>query len=211
MLKYDAKANKQQLACAIRNFTSYVKTVTTAIVPGIVQASAPPRRAAPPAEADVKGATLLIPAPGLRHTQIELIARPACRLPGAAEIRTAEARGPDQQRSDLRPGPAEPMAPDDVARAIEKAFGTHIPEAKKASVKTQQAGQAGRRGDLRGGRRCGRSGLSGAGDQVVAVVDRGEPAGRLLRRMRRLRVGAEVTQLYQSDAFRALDAASAAA
>ena len=58
----------------------------------------------------------------------------ACRLPGAAKIRTAQARGPDQQRSDLR-GRAGPMAPDDVARSIEKAFGAHIPEARKASVK----------------------------------------------------------------------------
>jgi hypothetical protein len=205
VLKYDAKSNKQQFVVRDPQLTSYVKTVTNAIVQGIVQASVPPGEPAPPAEADVKGATLLIsPAPGRAHTLIELIAR--LHVSYLAPQKSGPPRLADLINSDLTfVGEPEPMAPDDVARAIEKAFGAHIPEFRKASVKpgeqVKQADEATFAAALR------RMRLSQAANtQIDTVVDRSRnpPVVYIRPDAPPYTSAHEVTQLYQSDAFRAL-------
>ena len=87
-------------------------------------------------------------------------------------------KNPDRRRladlinSDLTfVGEPEPMAPDDVARSIEKAFGAHVPDARKKSVKpgeqVKQADEATFAAALR------RMRLSQAANaQIDTVVDR---------------------------------------
>ena len=84
------------------------------------------------------GATLLItPAPGPAHTQLELIAR--LHVAYLAPQKFGPPRLADLINSDLTfVGEPEPMAPEDVARSIEKVFGGYIPERKKTHVKPRE-------------------------------------------------------------------------
>lgn len=205
VLKYDAKANRRQFFVRDPELTSYVKTVTTAIVQGIVQASVPPGEPAPPAEADVKGATLLItPAPGPAHTMIELIAR--LHVSYLAPQKSGPPRLADLINSDLTfVGEPEAMAPDDVARSLEKAFGTYIPEAKRKSVKPVQQVKLSDEATFAAVLRRLRVSQA-ANTQIDAIVDRGQspPVVYIRPDAPPYTSAHEVTQLYQSDAFRAL-------
>ena len=205
VLKYDAKANKRQFVVRDAQFTSFVKIVTTAVVQGIVQASVPPGEPLPPAEAEVKGATLLItPAPGRAHTQLELIAR--LHVAYLAPQKSGPPRLADLINSDLTfVGEPEPMAPEDVARSIEKVFGGYIPELKKTHVKpgeqVKQADEATFAAVLR------RLRVSAAANaQIDAIVDRSQspPVVYIRPDAPPYTSAHEVTHLYQSDAFRAL-------
>jgi hypothetical protein len=205
VLKYDAKANKRQFVVRDAQLTSFVKTVTTAVVQGIVQANVPPGEPAPPAEAEVKGATLLItPAPGRAHIQLELIAR--LHVAYLVPQKSGPPRLADLINSDLTfVGEPEPMAPDDVARSIEKAFGGYIPEAKRTAVKPGEqvklADEATFAAVLR------RLRVSAAANaQIDAIVDRSQspPVVYIRPDAPPYTSAHEVTYLYQSDAFRAL-------
>ena len=103
VLKYDAKANKQQFVVRDPQLTELREDrhqrhragdragERAARRAGAAGGSRRERRNA----ADHAGA-------GPRPHDDRADRAAACRLPGAAKIRTAQARGPDQQRSDLR-------------------------------------------------------------------------------------------------------------
>ena len=205
MLKYDAKANQRQFVVRDPQFTRFVSIVTSAIVQGIVEANLPAGTTAPPAEADVQGAALLItPAPGTVHTELEVIAR--LHVTYLAPQKSGSPKLAALINNDLTfVGEPESLAPEAAGRMIETAFGAYIPDAKKQSVK---AGEQVRQPDepefaalLR------RLRISpAAAAQADAIVDRTQNPPVVY-----IRPGAppytsahEATYLYQSDTFRSL-------
>ncbi len=205
VLKYDAKLNKKQFVVREPELTRFVKIVSTSIVQAIQQSNPLYDATAAPAEAEVRGATLLItPAPGSAHTHLEVIAR--LHVTYLAPLKSGPGKVQDLVNSDwIFVGQPEPLAPDEAGRLIERAFGAYIPEAKKNSVKpgaqVKQVDEATFASTLR----RARPGLT-ANAQIDSILDRTQSPPVVY-----IRSGAppytsahEVMYLYQSDAFRAL-------
>jgi hypothetical protein len=205
VLKHDAKRNGKQFVVRDAELTSFVKKVANSIVQGIVETSKPQGEPAPPSDADVQGAVLLItPAPGNAYGELEVVAR--LHVSYLAPQKSGPAQVKDLINNDLTfVGDPEPMAPDDVALLIDRAYGAYIPDAKKKSVKPAE--QIKLLDDDAFAATLRRLRVSPAANaQTDTVVDRSRnPPIVYIRANAASYISAhEVMYLYQSDTFRAL-------